>query len=418
MPRHMFRARRLAVIVATAVTAALVVLPAPNAFASTAPTISNLTQVNQASAPIADGGFTSDTTVTLGADLADTDRDDVGLQVEVQPVGTTFTGTATDSEATVSPGGTHTLDFTLPAGTYHWQAQAVDTNGDNSGWTTGFQFRVDPAAPNVPANPAQFEYPSNNPLSSPDGITNGSEVVFRADATDPDTSDTVKLQFEVVATGGTFTGTPTDQEPGLTAQGTHSYRIAFLAGTYDWKVRTNDGARVSNWVPGGTFRINAAPNDPTSLAQKSDGAVTIPDGGVTNDSTPTFSGVVTDPDNTPTQTDTLQLEVEMKLQSASFTGTGTQSSSSVTNGQTASVTPSSPLSPGTYHWRARTVDQHGKVSGWQVFGTVTVNFRVNAKPNVPASLAQHDDDGAMSEGALTNDTSISFRANVSDPDNT
>ena len=76
-------------------------------------------------------------------------------------------------------------------------------------------------------------------------------------------------------------------------------------------------------------------------------------GAVTNDTTPTFTGVVTDPDNaTVSTTDTLRLEVQVKPFADAFGTSGTLSSS-VNNGATASLTWTA-LSPGTYHWEART----------------------------------------------------------------
>ena len=301
---HVVRGRRrLAVLVATAIVATFVPLPAPEAFASTPPTVATLTQTDQTTAAIPSGGVTNSTTITFGADVTDVDNDDVTLSVEVIPQGDPFTDSATDSESTPSAPGTHSLNVTLPPGSYHWQAMATDVN--------------------------------------------------------------------------------TDESP---------------------------------WANGDTFRINTPPASPTALAQTSDGNVTIPDGGVTNDTTPTFAGTVTDPDNTPTQTDTLQLEVEVKLASGSFDGSSTHLSSSVADAQTGSVTWPA-LSPGNYKWRARTVDQNGAVSGWATFGTLSINFRVNAKPNVPASLTQVNASSvAIANNGITNDTTVTLGTTSSDPD--
>ena len=44
-------------------------------------------------------------------------------------------------------------------------------------------------------------------------------------------------------------------------------------------------------------------------------------------------------------------------------------------------------------------------------------FRINTPPASPSSLDQRDGTGSMAVGALTNDTSITFRAVVNDLDN-
>jgi hypothetical protein len=251
------------------------------------------------------------------------------------------------------------------------------------------------------------------------GITNETAITFGGEISDAD-SDDVRLTVEVRSVGAPFNGSATDLESAFSPPGTHSVVVNLAPGNYDWQAQAEDvNGDVSGWVAGDTFRVNAPPNDPANLAQESDGNVTISPGGVTNDSTPTFSGTVTDPDNDPTQTDTLQLEVEVKAAgSANFDGTGTHTSSAVNDNQTASVTWPA-LGPGTYHWRARTVDVNTATSGWQNFGSIltVTDVRVNAPPNDPDPIDQQDSGGSLPIGAKTNDTSITFTGKVSDPDN-
>jgi hypothetical protein len=70
-----------------------------------------------------------------------------------------------------------------------------------------------------------------------------------------------------------------------------------------------------------------------------------------------------------------------------------QISDPVDDGATASIT-SSPLSPGTYRWRARTVDQHGAASGWVNFGTHENDrtFITNPAPKVTETHNENDDE--------------------------
>jgi len=367
-------------------------------------------------------GITNDLTVKLGASLSDPDSFNMKLNVEVQPVATAFTGTATDSEDTLGPEGPHTVSVTLAPGTYHWRAQGEDQDGATSAWVDGGTFRID-AAPNDPADLAQAD--DSGPLAS-GGVTNDTTPTFSGTVSDPDNTpdqtDTLQLEVELKSSATGFDGTDTQLSAAATDAQTASVTTSALTpGKYHWRARTVDVTGApSNWVNFGVvtvdLRVNAAPNDPTDLAQTGN-AVSLAPGGVTNDSTPTFSGTVSDPDNTPDQTDTLQLEVELKSSGTGFDGTDTHLSSAVTDAQTASVTWPS-LSPGTYHWRARTVDVNGAQSGWVNFGAITVDFRVNAPPNNPTSTTQTDSVNAAiaSPNGITNDTTVKLGATLSDPD--
>jgi hypothetical protein len=370
----------------------------------------NLTQVDGSAVTIANGGVTNDTTITLGADLTDADDDLVGLQVELIPSGEDFTGAPTDSEAVASAPGTHTLDVgPLEPGTYDWQARSTDDSEDPpSAWVPGYTFRVN-AAPDAPASPTQDD--DAGPIANPNGVTNDTSVTLGATLSDPDAGDQVELQVEVVPSGMDFTGIPTDAT-GLGPQGLASVDVSPDPGTYGWQARTADEhGGLSAWVPGGEFRINAAPDEPANLDQSDDGGSLI-SGAVTNDTTLDFSGEVSDPDGA----DQLRLEVEIEPAGTAFDGTGTETSGPVADGQVATVSPAA-LTPGSYHWRARTLDEYDTASGWVNFGEVTIDFRVNAAPNDPANLDQADDAGSMAVGALTNDTSVTFSGDLTDPDN-
>ena len=87
---------------------------------------------------IAPAGTTTQTTVAFKATIADSDGDQVLLQVEVQPLGVAFTGTPTASSALGTSSGPQQarVDVTgLAHGTsYHWQVRAVDEAGSASAW--------------------------------------------------------------------------------------------------------------------------------------------------------------------------------------------------------------------------------------------------------------------------------------------
>jgi hypothetical protein len=294
----------------------------------------------------------------------------------------------------------------------------------------------------VPAIPASAEAPvvpvqedlsqAAGEISLQEGdITNSATVTFSvAGVSDPDNdpepSQQLSIEVEVKPTNEPLVGSDVLESDPVDEGGTASVESASLApGVYHWQVRVVDGEEASSFVAFGVgegfdFRVNAAPDDPDpeTLAQSANGDP-LDEGGVTNDTTPTFSGTVTDPDNDSAQTDTLQLQIEIKVAGVGFNGTsGLQISGSVSDGATASIT-STALSPATYHWRARAVDEHGAVSGWVNFGTLVIDqdFRVNAAPNAPATPTQANDTGNMAVGALTNDTTVDLKAVVTDPDN-
>ncbi|MEA2551309.1 MAG: large repetitive protein, partial [Actinomycetota bacterium] len=374
------------------------------------------------SGPLASGGVTNDTTPTFSGTVSDPDNtpdqtDTLQLEVELKSSGVSFDGTGTNLSPSVNDAQTASVTSSpLAPGKYHWRARTVDLNGLQSGWVNfgviTVDFRVN-TPPDAPTSTTQTDSASAT-ISSPLGITNDTTVKLGATLSDPDTDgDTVKLNVEVQPSGTSFTGTANYSEASLSPQGVHTKSLTLAPGTYHWRAQTEDQySALSGWTTGGTFRINAIPNDPTDLAQTGN-AVSLAPGGVTNDTTPTFSGTVSDPDNAVTQTDSLQLEVELKSSGTGFDGTGTHLSSAVNDTQTASVT-WTPLSPGTYHWRARTVDVNGAPSGWVNFGT----FRINAAPNVPTDLTQTGDAVSIAPGGVTNDTTPTFSGQVSDPDNT
>ena len=427
--------QRLSLSMTLAAVFVALVVPAVPASAVMPADPANLDQAD-GGGPLAEGGVTNESQLTFSADVTDPDNDPtptelLRLQVEVKPVGTPLDGTDLIESGTVVDGATASVqnDVPFPAGAYHWQARTIDENNETSGWVgfgtgTGFDFRVN-AAPDDPTDLAQSAF---DEALAEGGVTNDTTPAFSGTVTDPDNddeqTDTLSLEIEIQPAGTPFDEDPTVQTSEAVNDGATATLTAseLLPGRYHWRARTADehGA-VSGWVNFGVleidedFRVNAVPNAPTSLEQRGNGTL-LASGGITNDTTPEFSAIVTDPDNTPTQTDTLQLQVEVKPSGTAFDGTVSETSTATTEGDRAAVTPT--LAPGRYHWAARTIDQHGATSQWVAFGVVTVDVRVNAAPAAPASLEQVSNDvGSMVVGAYTNDTSIEFRAVVSDPDN-
>ncbi len=117
-----------------------------------------------------------------------------------------------------------------------------------------------------------------------------------------------------------------------------------------------------------SFIVNQPPNQPTALSQfKADGATVIPVGSTTNESTVVFKGVVSDPDG-----DQVKLQIELRRldeYGGEFDETkgGLKDSNFVESGSEA-VAYAHELINGDYHWRARSIDEHGEASEWVDFG--------------------------------------------------
>src|SRR6185503_5591091 len=88
---------------------------------------------------IAVGGVSSSVTGLFTAVVADPDpADQLRLEVEVRPLGTTFAGTPTGSSTPTASGADAQASSTGLADnvSYHWQARTVDQTGRASAWVT------------------------------------------------------------------------------------------------------------------------------------------------------------------------------------------------------------------------------------------------------------------------------------------
>jgi len=112
---------------------------------------------------------------------------------------------------------------------------------------------------------------------------------------------------------------------------------------------------------------NAAPNNPSSLAQKKTDDTVLATGDWTNESSVKFTATVDDPD----ASDTLYLCVEKDATGTGFSDTEDQCGTGVAysgSPVTATVTISSQTDDTTYHWQARVKDDAGEYSSWVSYG--------------------------------------------------
>jgi hypothetical protein len=187
---------------------------------------------SDATTTIALGAATNETTVVFKGTVSDPNAGNtVRLQVEVQPVGTTFTNTPTATSATaVASGSVASATVTgLADANYHWQARAIDNSNLPGAWVSfggngegATDFQVKTGKPSVTINQASGQADPTN--ASPINFT----VVFSEAVTGFVTGD-VTLSGTAGATTGTVTGSGTTYNvavSGMTSDGTVIATIA------------------------------------------------------------------------------------------------------------------------------------------------------------------------------------------------
>jgi hypothetical protein len=273
------------------------------------------------------------------------------------------------------------VDFRAPAsGAYIVEATTL-APADTGAFTLSV---VHERAPNTPQAIAQLQADSVTSIAV--GAVNASSAtVFKGIVNDPNTSDSVRLELELLRTSSPPSGTPTQQSAYVAAGQTAWIAVTGLVenDAYYWRARSCDKTlRCSVWVSFGgntdgatDLFVNAVPEDPTLDAlslNQFNGANVIPvdggtGGGGGSTQTVTFKATVADVD----PDDRIVLEVEAKTTGTAFNGTGLVRGTGVTSGATASVAAAfqAPLLGSTnYHWRARACDQTGRCSAWTSFG--------------------------------------------------
>jgi hypothetical protein len=164
-----------------------------------------------------------------------------------------------------------------------------------------------------------------------------------------------------------------------------------------------------------------APNGPTLLRQfQQDSIIPVLEGGSISGTELVLKALVTDPD----EFDSLLIEVEVLPVGSVFGDTATASGAFVANGDTAAVVVAGLVDDMQYHWQGRVLDETGRDGPWMSFGTNSdpddTDFRtvVSDLPNAPTGLEQlRTDDTALAVGESTTESTVDFRATISDPDN-
>lgn len=210
---------------------------------------------------------------------------------------------------------------------------------------------------------------------------------FSTNSSNPDTNNCFVRIYNQISgaflaqSGNQFTGfscagnskfTFYNSQPFLETGG--QYRWDFVFGIQNFTTLTFFGS--PNNTVGGTFNVPPVVNakftafatvaPPTSLSQ-SDGISAIAESGVTNSTNVVLSVLL--PSVAP---DSLQLQAELRPSHVAFTNQPNFVSAFVDSGSIASI-PISGLSPGGYHWQARSVDIFGNASEWRTISSPPAN---------------------------------------------
>lgn len=401
--------------------------------ANATPTLSSIQQYElDGATALPAGSSTPEGGFTARAFVSDPNYGGVSLEVEVKPVGERFTDVPSVSGPVLAEGTVTAQVRGLAPGSYHWQVRVVDWLGSTSPWQA-YGGNLDLPAPAEvdvvvtagisPGAGGSGQFRANGSTAiAAGGSTPEQTVVFRATATDPDSSQ-ARLEVELVPNGSIFSGAPNvvgDFGPPGPLRAT----VGGLAvgSAYKWRLRVTDvSGNSSPWAdfgaadPDFTVAVNNPPGLPASLGQrKKNGTTAIPLGGSTGQTGFQIRGTLSDPD----AADQVRLQVEVKPASQPFDGTGLLGGPLLSSGAVAVVETPLPV-PGFYHWRARVVDSGDLTSSWVEFDAIDPNHveRIPGSPPVAAFANQFKMDGTtvIPLGEQASLLSI-LRATGTDPD--
>lgn len=208
------------------------------------------------------GGFTPELQVTLrGTPSAVAGL--VGMDVEAQPIGQSFTGVPSGSAAATNPSGTVLSIVVSPLTNqtaYHWQARPVSSTTGPGAWVsfaanteTEVDFSVDNSTTAVPTALMQLESDGVTPVPL-GGSASGAVVLSAINGTNSSGSQ-VRLEIEVQPLGVAFTNTPTVVSAFGPSGASAAATFSGPTNDYHWQARSTSAFGASSaWVA-----FNAAP---------------------------------------------------------------------------------------------------------------------------------------------------------------
>lgn len=229
--------------------------------AGTAPT--NLKQYqSNGTTEITSGNWTNNTTQVLKFQMASGNpSDSLTPQVEIQPVGTSFTNSVTNSGSAVAYSGslvTGSVPITglTPNASYHWQARTSNPVGQSS-WTayggTDRDFGIDTDNPTTPGTPT---------TTTP---TNNTTPAWTWTASNDPTSGLASTNPYTVqwSTDQTFN---TGVNSGTSSTNSFTHSSALADGTWYFRVKAQDKAgNFSSYSSNGSVTIDSTPPTVTDV---------------------------------------------------------------------------------------------------------------------------------------------------------
>jgi hypothetical protein len=338
--------------------------------APAAPTISSITDdVGPVIGALANGAATNDPTPTLAGSAA------ANATISIYDNGAFVT--------TVAANGSGAWAFTPTAlldGTHSFTVTATDAAGNVSAVSTAYSVIVDTVAPLVPII-----------TGISDDLAPITGIITNGGATN-DTTPTLSGTAEANATVSIYSGGVLVTAVTANGAGNWSYTTAGLAdGNYSFTVTATDGAgNVSALSSAYAVTVDTiAPAVPVIVSITDDAAPVIgviPDGGVSNDTTPILAGTAA------------------ANASISIYDGGVPLATVVANGLGAwSYTPAA-LTDGNHSFTVTATDAAGNVSGFSTAYAITID---TIAPASPAITGITDDvspvTGSIANGAPTND---------------
>lgn len=424
-------------------------------FAPSTPT--SLIQAKTDDTSITTGSWINETSAKLSASISDTDASDqVKLQVEVQPIGTSFTGTPSGTSTSYcSATCTNSVTISgLVSGTqYHWQARSIDDSSATSNWASyggndeGLgDFKIDTTAPiafTPVATPATW---TNSDVSLAFSTTDASSGVASYQVKIDSGSYSTQTSPYTIVVSGLSDGAHTATVKAIDAVGNYREAVAtdfqvdktaptggaisIDEGSYTTDTSVSLTLSASD-ATSGMYQIGISENDTdytwSAYATSKSYTITGSQGLITiyvkfKDTAGNISGVATDtirydptPPSTPGQpsatTPTNIVRPAWGWSASTDTNSGINkyevqldSGSWIDIGNTTSWTTSSDLSAGTHTLKTRSTDNAGNLSFESVAGSVLVDLTA---PTISAFTINNNDATATS-------TSVTLQITTSD----
>ena len=208
------------------------------------------------------GGSTPETQVTLKAVVTTILAGNVGMEVEVRPLGTTFTGMTHSVPANpgVASGSTISITVTglMDPQSYHWRARPLHITAPPGPWvsfSTNFESEIDFSCDSSTTNPPvlaslqQFEKDGTTQVLL-GGLVKGRVILSGTNGTNNSPVDSsVRLEIEVRPSGTPFTGVPNVFSSFVPSGTVATASFSGPTNTYHWQARTaNTYGTSSAWV--------------------------------------------------------------------------------------------------------------------------------------------------------------------------